>query len=103
MQNKGISRHHDLCFTNHGCTRYVGVKATQNEVFADGIQKPILRIGDPVLPHTIRKGLKCIKHDAVVNDGSRSVFVKNIPVGRITDSTDKGVLIQGSFRVFAGG
>jgi uncharacterized Zn-binding protein involved in type VI secretion len=102
MQDKNISRHHDLATTGHGCTRIVGVKATQNEVFANGIQKPMLRIGDPCLPHVIRVGLKCKKHRAFVNDGSRSVFVKNIPVGRIGDSTDFGALITGSFNVFAG-
>ena len=98
-----VSRNNDLAKTGHGCTFFVGVKATQKEVFANG--KPILRPGDPCMKHTIPTccPLRCIPHDAVVNAGSRSVFVLGIPVARDGDSTDFGALFLGSPNVFANG
>ena len=93
----------DLAKTGHGCTFVIGVKATQGSVFANGI--PILRLGDPTLPHTIPIccPLRCIPHFAKVNMGSSSVFALGIPVARSGDSTDFGELFQGSPNVFAGG
>ena len=94
----------DLAFTGHTCTRFVGVKATQKKVFANG--KPILRPGDRLLPHTILKctpdGCYCESHSAKVNRGSRTVFAVGKPVARDRDSADRGRMIQGSRNVFAG-
>ena len=93
----------DLAKTGHGCSFFVGVKATQGKVFANG--KAILRPGDPCLPHTIQVccPLRCIPHFAVVNMGSSSVFAVGKPVSRRYDSTDMGALFMGSPNVFAGG
>ena len=93
----------DLARIGHGCTAIIGVKATQGSVFANG--KPVLRPGDPCLPHTIPTCCPpmCISHFAKVNMGSRSVFALGKPVARNGDSTDFGALFQGSFNVFAGG
>ena len=90
----------DLAKTGHTCTYYIGVKATQMSVFANGI--PVLRIGDPTLPHTFPVGPFCKPHQAVVNIGSFKVFAEGIPVARFLDSTDVGALAMGSFDVFAG-
>ena len=93
----------DLAKTGHGCTFVIGVKATQRSVFANN--KAILRPGDPCLPHTIPVccPLRCVPHPAVVNMGSPTVFVQNVPVARRLDSTDMGALIMGSLNVFANG
>jgi len=96
-----VSRHADLCFTNHTCTPIVGVQATQFTVFANAT--PVLKLGDPVMPHTIKKGLVCKAHEANVNMGSTSIFVQGIPLARVSDSTDFGFMIQGAPNVFAGG
>lgn len=97
-----LCRNRDLGRTGHSCTAVIGVKATQNTVFANG--KPVLRQGDPSLPHTIKnKKKKCVNHPARLNRGSRSVFVQGIPAGRIGDSHDQSVMITGSGNVFAGG
>ena len=93
----------DLAKTGHPCTFVIGVKATQGSVFAN--RKPILRPGDPCLPHFIQVccPLRCIPHLAVVNMGSSSVFAVGKPVARAGDSTDMGALMIGSPNVFAGG
>lgn len=96
-----VSRNADLCFTGHTCDAVAGVRATQFTVFVNGI--PSLKQGDPVMPHTIKKGLKCVLHPANVNRGSTSVFVQGIPMARVGDSTDFGALFRGSPNVFAGG
>lgn len=96
-----ISRDKDLARTGHTCTFIAPVLASQGTVFANGIS--VLRQGDRVAPHFIRRGIKCVGHYAKVNRGSRTVFVKNIPVARRGDSTDFGKLIRSSFNVFAGG
>ena len=99
----GISRDlSDLARTGHGCHAVIGVKATQASVFVNG--KPLLRLGDPCLPHTIPVccPLRCVPHQAVVNMGSMKVLAVGIPVSQFGDSTDMGQLIMGSHNVFAG-
>ena len=99
-----ISRNRvDLAITGHGCTFIIGVQATQGSVKANN--KSILRRGDPCLPHTIPVccPLRCDPHLAVVNMGSPTVFVKNVPVARRLDSTDMKMLIMGSPNVYANG
>ena len=101
----GISRDGiDLAKTGHKCTFVIGVKATQGEVFANGVA--VLRMGDPCLPHTILvpcgRWECCVPHTAVVNMGSMKVFAKGVPVAQFGDSTDMGMLIMGSRNVFAG-
>ena len=91
----------DLARTNHACTFYIGVKATQGVVQANNI--PVLRIGDRCLPHTLPVGPFCKPHASKVNMGSPTVFVKNIPIARRYDSTDFGYMLGASPTVFANG
>ena len=96
-----VCREGDLGATGHGCTAFIGVYATQGEVFANGI--PLNRVKDPAMPHTIPKPPICISHSSKINMASKTVFAKNIGVARIGDSFDFGKMIQGSPTVFAGG
>jgi uncharacterized Zn-binding protein involved in type VI secretion len=97
----------DLAFTGptHGCTPVIPVKATQNTVFANG--KPMLRPGDPLLPHTILvpcpPTVCCIPHFAVVWGSSPSVFAQGRAVARKGDGADQGFMLAGSPDVFANG
>jgi uncharacterized Zn-binding protein involved in type VI secretion len=98
-----ISRNKDLALTGHTCTAVVPVIASQFTVFANGVNTPVLRLGDRCAPHTIKVGLFCVFHGAKINQGSSTVFAEGIPVARVGDSTDKGAMIQGAPNVFAGG
>ena len=95
----------DLAFTGHPCTRVIPVKATQGSVFANG--KPMLRPGDPLLPHTILvpcpPTVCCVFHLAVVSGSSPNVFAEGRQVSRKGDSADKGAMAMGSPNVFANG
>ena len=96
----------DKAATGHACTRAIGVKASQFQVFANGIA--ILRPGDRLLPHTILrpcgpKKFCCVSHAAKVNRGSPNVFIRNKPVARRGDSADRGEMLRGSPNVFANG
>ena len=93
----------DLAYTGlkHGCTPVIPVKATQGSVFANG--KAMLRPGDPLLPHTIRVGLFCVFHPAVVWGSSPNVFAEGRPISRKYDGADQGFMIMGSPNVFANG
>lgn len=94
-----VSRNMDRCRTGHPCTGSAPVKATQFTVFANG--KPLLRKGDPVVPHTILVGIKCLIHGAKVNRASTTVFADGIGVARRGDSTDKGAMTGASDDVVA--
>ncbi len=94
----------DKARTGHLCTFFIGCKASQGSVMANGIA--VLRPGDRCLFHTIQSYCPtfcCIPHKAKVNAGSSSVFALGIPIARDGDSTDMGALIKGSPNVFAGG
>ena len=91
----------DLAATGHLCTPAIPCKALGKSVFVNGSK--VLRAGDPLLPHLIKKGFLCVAHPtAVVNAGSRTVFAEGIPVARVGDSADFGAMAQGSGNVFAG-
>ena len=92
----------DKAKTGHGCTKVIGVRATQFTVFANN--KPVARRGDPTKSHVIfvTPPPRCVGHKAKINRGSRTVFVRNVPVARVGDSTDMGAMIQGSRTVHAG-
>jgi uncharacterized Zn-binding protein involved in type VI secretion len=77
------------------------VVARPSRVFINGIR--VARQGDLLKPHTIKRGDRCIGHNANVNRGSRTVFAHGIPIARKGDSADKGAMAQGSPNVFAGG
>ena len=95
----------DKAATGHACTRAIGVKASQFQVFANG--KAILRPGDRLLPHTILRKCGptfcCVPHSAVVKRGSPNVFIRNRPVARKGDRADLGKMLRGSRNVFANG
>lgn len=97
-----LSRMSDKAKTGHGCTKVIGVRATQFTVFANN--KPVARRGDPTKSHVIfvTPPPRCVGHKAKINRGSRTVFVRNVPVARVGDSTDMGAMIQGSRTVHAG-
>jgi uncharacterized Zn-binding protein involved in type VI secretion len=91
----------DLGATGHGCDPVIGVKATQFTVRANN--KPILRILDPALPHTIENPIPpCISHMEKVNSCSLTVRANSIGVARVGDSFDMGAMIDGSNNVRAG-
>jgi hypothetical protein len=48
---RNLCRHADKGRTGHACTRVIGARATQGAVFANN--RPVLRRGDPAMPHTI--------------------------------------------------
>ena len=96
-----VCRHGDLGATGHGCTTVIGQRASQGEVFCNGIR--VSRKGDRAFPHKIRRGVLCVGHSSQINRGSRTVFVKGIPMARVGDSFDRGRMIRGSNNVFAGG
>ena len=99
-----ISRNKDRCSTGHLCDTSAPVNASQYTVFANG--KAILKRGDKVGKHTIRKkvGKKilCIGHKAKLTGSSFTVFVKGIGVGRKGDRADRGSMKGASPNVFAG-
>ena len=65
--------------------------------------KLVARPGDPLAPHTIRKGDRCKNHPAQINQGSRTVFAHGIPVTIVGHSADRGNMFTGSPNVFIGG
>ena len=84
----------DLAATGHPCTPVIPCEALGKSVFVNGSK--VLRAGDPLLPHFIKKGFLCIPHPtAVVNAGSRTVFAEGRPVARLGDSADFGAMITG--------
>lgn len=97
-----IARLNDPTTTGHGCdstTTVVGPTGATAKVYANDI--PVECKGNPTNAHTIPSGSACVPHDAVINVGSANVFVANIPVARVGDSTDGGAITAGSPTVFA--
>ena len=102
-----ISRHRDKCRTGHKCDTTAPLLASQFNVFAEG--KPILIRGDKVAPHVLPNPAypptppPCIPHKGQkLKTSSRSVFVKNVGVGRRGDKADFGSMIQAARTVHAG-
>ena len=95
-----LCRDYDLGSTGHGCDPVIGVQTTQFTVRANN--KPILRILDPALPHTIPTPI-CNPHmGARVNIGSFTVRAQGKSIARVGDSFDMGTMIDGSNTVRAG-
>ena len=98
-----ISRHRDRCKTGHLCNKTAPVLASQYSVFANG--KQILVKGNRVGFHTILDPTdppRCVGHPAKLTGSSRTVFVRNIGVGRKGDRADFGAMTGASQNVFAG-
>ena len=99
-----VTRKGDGTTTGHGCdviSTVIGPTGELVSVYVNNIGVECK--GNPVAPHTIDVGATCQPHSAVINVGSSTVYVGNIPIARIGDSTDAGVIIGGSSNVFAGG
>jgi uncharacterized Zn-binding protein involved in type VI secretion len=98
-----IARQGDPTTTGHGCdgtTTVTGPTGASAKVYANNIAVECK--GNPTSPHTIIAGIVCVPHSAEINVGSGSVFVGQIPVARVGDSTDGGAITAGSPDVFAG-
>ena len=98
-----VVRTGDMLVTGHGCspvTTIIGVTGAAAKVFANGI--PVACLGNPTMVHAIQCGPSCCPHVGVLNVGCGSVFVTGIPLGRVGDPADAGVMIAGSPNVFAG-
>ena len=98
-----IARDGDPTTTGHGCdtvSTVTGPTGASAKVYVNSI--PVECKGNPVAPHTILSGDSCVPHSAVINQGSSTVFVNNIEIARVGDSTDAGAITAGSPDVFAG-
>lgn len=89
----GAARAGDPCTTGHDCDTTSTVIGGSGNVTANGIA--ILRVGDPVAPHTIKQGKACVPHDAVITGGSPTVLINGIPMARVGDPVDVGGTITG--------
>ncbi len=96
-----ICRQGDILTTGHGCvgTTILSIP-TQSTVRANGIL--IARMGDMTVPHPAPPLPPCPPHVRFVNVGSPTVFVASLPIARIGDSADSGIMITGSTNIFAG-
>jgi uncharacterized Zn-binding protein involved in type VI secretion len=97
-----VARIGDSTTTGHGCdsvTTITDPLGDKKKVFANGIG--IECLGDPTVSHLVPAGV-CVPHVEYIHAGSDSVFIANIPVARVTDSTDGGAIISGSPNVFVG-
>ena len=97
-----VARQGDPTTTGHGCdgtTTITGPTGAGAKVYANNIAVECK--GNPVAAHTINSGNQCVPHSAVINAGSGNVFVGNIAIARVGDSTDGGAITAGSPTVFA--
>ena len=96
-----VSRLGDSLTTGHGCDSVtVLAMPLQSTVRANGILVSV--IGTPTVSHLIGTPPLCFGHIAALNTGSSTGRINSIPIGRIGDSADGGVMISGSSNVFAG-
>jgi uncharacterized Zn-binding protein involved in type VI secretion len=97
-----VARDGDPTTTGHGCdgtTTVTGPTGAGAHVYANNI--PVECVGNPTVVHAYG-GLNCSsKHAAAINAGSGNVFVGNIAIARVGDSTDGGAITAGSPTVFA--
>ncbi len=116
MPKNPVSYKGAACTTGHGCDAVTTVLGGSPNVFigfTDGngnsITNPVLRVGDPLAPHTIEQVPPllppCIDHPGQkVNLGSTSVFVNKKGIARVGDSVDiGGAITAGVPNVIAGG
>lgn len=98
-----VARFGDTILTGHACdvtATLIGFQGSAAGVFVNGLAIQVL--GDIVAPHTILVGTACVPHPAFIVGGSSTVFAGGIPVARVTDPADLGIIITGSPDVFAG-
>ena len=88
--------------TGHECTKETVLdKPTQKKVVAE--KKPIARLGDTTVVHTV-SGKNCIdSHVGEILTASTTVLVGGIGIARVDDKCDAGMLTEGSSTVLVGG
>lgn len=97
-----VCREGDPLTTGHGCdgTTTIDTAGTDRTVKANNI--PAIVVGAPTVSHSFGADPPCAPHVANLNEGSSTVFINNIAVGRIGDSADEGSMTGGSSTVFVG-
>ena len=97
-----VCRVDDSLSTGHICssTTTIDSSATDGTVKANGIN--IIVVGAPTVAHPFPPAPPCAPHVANLNEGSGSVFINGIGVGRVDDSADAGAMTSGSPNVFVG-
>lgn len=98
-----VARLGDSTSTGHGCTgttTITGPTGASAKVYANNI--PVECKGNPTVVHSYGGNNCSATHAAAINVGSATVFVANIELARIGDSTDGGAIISGSPDVYAG-
>lgn len=92
----------DSLSTGHPCdgSTVLGGSNTDGTVKANGIA--IAVVGAPTVSHAILVGPICVPHIANLNEGSNTVKINGIGVGRVGDSADAGAMTTGSPNVSAG-
>ena len=98
-----VCRVEDSLSTGHACdgTTTIDTSNTDGTVHANG--RDIIVIGAPTVSHDILVGIICVPHVETLKEGSSTVFINGIGVGRIKDGADGGEMISGSENVFVGG
>lgn len=88
--------------TGHLCASSTTLDTSNQDgtVFADGIE--IAVVGAATVAHGFPPVPVCAPHVANLNEGSGTVFINGIAVGRIGDGADAGNMTSGSSTVFAG-
>src|SRR6056300_739170 len=97
-----VCRVGDSLTTGHACTGTTTIASsnTDGTVKVNGIE--VIVVGAPTVSHPAPPVPPCPPHVRFLNEGSSTVRVNSIPVGRIGDSADSGAMISGSSNVFAG-
>lgn len=92
----------DSLSTGHGCSSSTTLSTPpQTKVTIGGDLVAI--VGTPTVAHPFPPSPACAPHVAFLNKGSAKVTIGGIPVGRVDDSADAGLMISGSSKVSAGG
>lgn len=92
----------DELATGHACAATTTLDTSNQDgtVFANSIE--IAVVGADTVSHGFPPVPACVPHVAELNEGSGTVFINGIAVGRIGDGADAGNMTSGSSTVFAG-
>jgi len=92
----------DTLSTGHGCASTTTLDTPpQIKVTIGGILVAV--VNTPTVLHPFPPEPPCAPHIAFLNSGSTKVSIGGIPIGRIGDSADSGIMTTGSSKVSAGG
>jgi len=96
------SREGDFLTTGHACAGITNLALSLvRTVKANGINTAVL--GTPTVSHAAPPVPLCPSHVQFLNQGSTNVRAGGIPIGRLGDSADSGVMITGSTNVLVNG